>query len=196
MSKTSAEAPKKTRSNNRLQAVLAAAAELFATRGYKATTMRDIAATTGMRPGSLYYHFESKQDLLLEIYRQAVGGIQRQIDEATHTVSDPWERFEVAVVRHIETILDQSHYAKVMVNVVPEDAPDIRDELAALRDGYEESFFELIEALPLARGVDRKIFRLLVLGALNSTQRWYRTGGSTPTQIGRDFATLLRRSQG
>ena len=51
------------RSHNRLQAVLDAGAKLFATKGYKATTMRDIASEAGMLPGSLYYHFESKQDL-------------------------------------------------------------------------------------------------------------------------------------
>ena len=62
------------RSHNRLQAVLDAGAKLFATKGYKATTMRDIASEAGMLPGSLYYHFESKQDLLLEIYTTIDGG--------------------------------------------------------------------------------------------------------------------------
>ncbi len=187
------EQPKSTRSHNRLEAVLEAAARLFATKGYKATTMRDIASATGMQPGSLYYHFESKQELLLEIYRQAVGGIQQQLDDATCEVDDPWERFDAAVVRHVETVLDRSHYAKVMIGVLPDDAPDIREELAMLRDGYESSFIDIIDDLPLAEDIDKKLFRLTVLGTLNSTQLWYREGNYTPSEVGHNVARFLRQ---
>ena len=53
------------RSDNRLPAVLDAAARLFAERGYAAASMRDIAEASGMLPGSLYYHFAAKEDLLV-----------------------------------------------------------------------------------------------------------------------------------
>lgn len=184
------------RSHNRLQAVLDAGASLFASKGYKATTMRDIASETGMLPGSLYYHFASKQDLLLEVYKKAVSDIQERLDAARDIHDDPWARFEAAVIAHIEAILDENNYAKVMVGVVPEDAPDISTELTALRDDYEQCFIELIDALPLDKTVDRKMLRLLVLGAGNATQLWYRPGGYSPTDIGRQFVSLLRSPLG
>lgn len=184
---------KSARSHNRLQAVLDAGAKLFATKGYKATTMRDIASEAGMLPGSLYYHFESKQDLLLEIYRQAVSDIQQRLDSAIQAQSDPWDRFETAVTRHIETILDKNHYAKVMIGVVPDDAPGIHKELTALRDDYERTFIDLIDQLPLDKKTDRKMLRLMLIGAINSTQLWYRPGSYSPTDIGRQFVKFLRQ---
>lgn len=184
---------KAARSHNRLQAVLDAGAKLFATKGYKATTMRDIATDVGMQPGSLYYHFASKQDLLLAVYELAVTDIMQQLDEATEHESDAWLRFEAAVVRHIETILDKNNYAKIMTGVVPDDAPDIKKQLTTLRDAYENKFKALIEALPLTPARDKKLLRLMLLGAINSTQLWYRPGANTPEAIGREFVALLRQ---
>ena len=133
MSKQGAQrGSKSVRSHNRLQAVLDAGAKLFATKGYKATTKRDIAAEAGMLPGSLYYHFASKQDLLLEIYRRAVSDIQARVDTAVEAESTPWDRLEAGVTSHIETILDKSNYAKVMIGVVPDDASGIEAELTVM----------------------------------------------------------------
>ena len=52
---------------DRRQAILACAAELFATRGVAATTVRQIADEVGILSGSLYHHFESKEAIVDEI---------------------------------------------------------------------------------------------------------------------------------
>jgi hypothetical protein len=51
---------------------------------------------------------------------------------------------------------------------------------------------ELIAALSLPDGVDTKIFRLHLLSALNGTKFWYRAGGRTPSEIGRQLVRMLR----
>ena len=51
--------------------ILATAARLFHEKGYQATTVRDIAAAVGIRPGSLFHHFASKEQLLVEMLREA-----------------------------------------------------------------------------------------------------------------------------
>ena len=60
------------RSDNRVSTLLDAAARLFAEKGYVATSMRDIAQDCGMLPGSLYYHFAAKEDLLVAVYERGV----------------------------------------------------------------------------------------------------------------------------
>ena len=60
---------KRTKHSRRRKQVLDAAAALFAERGYFATTMQDIADRLGMRPGSLYHYFRSKEDALAEVCR-------------------------------------------------------------------------------------------------------------------------------
>lgn len=52
--------------------ILQAAAELFTTQGYSATSTRTIAEKVGIRQASLYYHFASKDDILLELLQQSV----------------------------------------------------------------------------------------------------------------------------
>ena len=73
---------------------------------------------------------------------------------------------------------------------------DLKKELTALRDDYESTFKTLIDALPLPAHVDKKMLRLMVVGAINSTQLWYRPGEYTPTQIGQEIVSLLRQPLG
>ena len=65
------------------EVILKAAARLFCEKGYAASTLRDIAASAGMKAGSLYYHFNSKEEMLDAILDQGV----REID-VTHGGSD------------------------------------------------------------------------------------------------------------
>ena len=82
-----------------------------------------------------------------------------------------------------------------MIRVRPSDAPAAEAELVALRDSYEKRFARLVAALPLARPTDRAMLRLMLVGALNWSQTWYRAGrGATPEQIARRFVGLLKTS--
>jgi len=181
------------RQDNRRSAVLDAAATLFAERGYRATSMRDIATAAGMLPGSIYYHFPSKDDLLVAVYAEGVERIETRVRAASSIAADPWQRLEEACTAHLETLLDGSAYAAVVVRVLPDEAPQARDALVALRDRHETLFRDLVDALtqPSDPG-ERHALRLLLLGALNWTPHWYRAGGATPRTLARQFVQLLR----
>ena len=185
-----------SRSDNRLPAVLDAAARLFAGRGYSATSMRDIAEAAGMLPGSLYYHFAAKEELLAAVYEAGVREIVGAARSALVAADGPWARLEAACVAHLETVLKQSDYAQVLIRVLPEDVPPVAARLTTLRAEYEGVFHELIKALPLPAGTDRKTLRLMLLGALNWSRFWYREDGrDSPRQIARRFVRLLRERQ-
>ncbi len=189
---TTAAAIRVRRSDNREQLVRDRAARLFRERGYHAASARDIAGAVGMLPGSLYYHFASKEDLLVAVYEEGVRRISQAVTRAVAPQRDPWRRLEAACVAHLETLLGGSDYAQVVVRVRPADVPGAAQRLVRLRDAYEGIFRGLISALPLPRGADRRAFRLLLLGALNWTQSWYRPEGSSPRAIARRFLGLLR----
>jgi hypothetical protein len=95
-------------------------------------------------------------------------------------------------VAHLEALLEAGDYAQVVVRVRPGDAPSVAGELVKLRDGYEQLFVELVQALPLARGTDRRSVRLMLLGALNWSQTWFHPGRDSPRTIARRFVALLR----
>jgi AcrR family transcriptional regulator len=90
-----------TRKPNLREAILCAAEELFAVNGFNAVSIRDIARAAGANPGSVTYHFKTKDGLLLEIYQRHCGPMNRRRSEllaAARRVRDLQDRLE-AIVR-------------------------------------------------------------------------------------------------
>ena len=180
------------RADNRLPLILDEAARLFRARGFHGASVRDIVAAVDMLPGSLYYHFATKEALLAAVYAEGVRRISEAVGTAIAGKRDPWERLEAAAIAHLEALLQESDYAQVVIRVRPSDAPSVEGELVKLRDDYERLFVELVQGLPLARGTDRRSFRLMLLGALNWSQTWYHAGKDNPRAIAKHFVALLR----
>ena len=180
------------RADTRLPLLLDAAARLFAEKGYGATSMRDIAGAAGMLPGSLYYHFASKEELLVAVYAEGVRRIKAALAPALAQPGDPWQRLEYACAAHLAGLLEGSDYGQVVIRVRPDDAPDVASRLVALRDEYEQAFSRAIQDLPLPPRTDRRALRLMLLGALNWSQTWYRSGKDSPQALARRFVRLLR----
>ncbi len=181
---------RKSRDEAPQQRFLDVAAELFARHGYHATSIRDIARELGVTPGAVYAHFPSKSRILLAVYEEGVRRVSAAVDAAAGAT--PWAELEEACHRHLEALLADSGYARVVIRVLPSDVADVAAELTALRDGYEARFRRLIAALELAPGTDRTLLRLTLLGALNGTQVWYRPGTAEPAAIARALVRSLR----
>jgi AcrR family transcriptional regulator len=91
----------KMRKPNMREAILAAAEELFSTNGFNAVSVRDIAQAAGANPGSVTYHFKTKDGLLLEIYQRhcvPMNHRRSELLEAAKRVRDLKDRLE-AIVR-------------------------------------------------------------------------------------------------
>lgn len=182
------------RGNSRLPQLLEAAARLFAARGYAGASVREIVGSVGMLPGSLYCHFATKEDLLVAVYSRGVERISAAVEAAVRPLADPWQRLEAAAVAHLESLLDATDWSQVVIRIRPADAPQAEALLTGLRDGYEAHWRALVDALPLARGTSRADLRLFLLGALNSSQTWYRADGPrTPAQLARRCVALVRQ---
>lgn len=177
--------------NARRQELIDAAAFLFASRGFEATTMRDIAAHVGKTPGALYYHFASKDDLLVAVHAQA-----RKWGETTfqdvQASADPWERLEKICVAHMEAVLERPDYAAVVCGYLPSDDANLRRQLVGVRDDWEKRFRELIDALPVKSESDKKYIRLALLGAMNYSQVWFKPNRERPRAIARKMVELIR----
>lgn len=182
--------------DSRLPQLLDEAARLFRTRGFEGTSMRDIARAVGMLPGSLYCHFSTKEALLVAVYIKGVEQISGAVQSAVDKHKDPWDRLEAACIAHLEAILHDDDYAQVVVRVRPADVAVVNQSLADLRNQYEALVGGLIAELQLSRGTDRRVLRLMLMGAMNWSQVWYRPGGRfNPRSIARKFIALLRQGQ-
>jgi AcrR family transcriptional regulator len=173
--------------------ILGAAAEWFGTHGYAATSIRDLAREVGVTVGAIYVHFPSKERLLVAVYEEGVRRIGEAVDAVPDT-AEPWEQLEAAARAHLEALLDNAGFARVIVRVIPSDVPEAARDLRRLRQGYEARFRRLIDALDLAPGLNRTLLRLQLLGALNATQTWFKRGAARAdaNDIASQFVAALR----
>lgn len=184
---------KARRSHNRLPQVLDEAARVFAQRGFAAASVREIVQPIGMLPGSLYYHFPTKDDLLVAVYKEGVRRILANVDAAIAGLQDPWARLEAACIAHLQSILNQTDYSQVVIRIRPGDAGPVEGMLTALRNSYEQRFTELMADIPATASAHRSDLRLFLMGALNWSQTWFRDDGAlTPAQIAQRLIALLR----
>jgi AcrR family transcriptional regulator len=172
--------------------IMEAAAALFAERGYAATSVRDIGERVGLLGGSLYHYIKSKEALFVRIHDIALQVAEDRIQAAVSSRSDPWERLEAACVTMLEIQLDPNSLTMPLMNDFASAPPEIRERLVSKRDAFEKMFRSLISDLPLDPALDRGIYRLLLLTLLNNVSSWYRPGGLTPEDIGRQIVRIFR----
>ncbi|HYZ54158.1 MAG TPA: TetR/AcrR family transcriptional regulator [Streptosporangiaceae bacterium] len=84
--------------------LLATAAEMFASRGYAATTVREVADAAGMLGGSLYYHFDSKESMVDEILSGFLSEMWAAYDKVTGSGLGPAETFRALITSSFRTI--------------------------------------------------------------------------------------------
>lgn len=179
----------------RREQILEAAADLFADKGYHATTVRDIAEVSGMLSGSLYAHFGSKEDLLFEIVQRAAGQFMAAVEPIARGSGGAGDRLRKAMAAHIQVVADSIAAATVFNHEWQGVSGERRAALEAMRDGYEALLAEIIDQGVSSgefRPVDRRFARLLVLSAVNWLYVWYKPDGPLrPAEVADKFAELI-----
>lgn len=164
---------------------------LFGENGYERTSMRDIATAVGMLPGSVYYHFTSKDALLEAVYTAAIDAAVQTIHTAVSQHAGGWDRLEAAAVAHMGILVGGGTLAVIIADGpnLPESA---RAALVRERHRYEAVFRDLVSGVDLPPGVRASSFRLALLGALNWALTWYRPDGDPPETVARDLFAVFR----
>lgn len=157
------------------------AAALFLRRGYEGTSLRHIADAAGMKAGSLYYHFASKDDLLTDILRRGIDVMEQAFDDAADaTAGAPAERRIGAHVRaHLAALFENGPYTAVHVVTFRTAPESVREAIVPIRDSYEAKWTDLLVGLQrhgeLGDQVDVHLSRLVLFGAMNSSVEWFDT---------------------
>lgn len=174
--------------------LLNVAAELFAERGYDRTSMRDIAASAGLQPGSIYHYFSSKEDLFITVHREGLTSVREMVQIAAQQGSDPWDSLTRAFSVHIGCMVGEGSDLQRLTGhgLAMTGNQDILEKIRPQRDAYEAVMSELIDKLPLKQEVDRSMLRLTLLGATNWVYLWYRPGKKTPQEIALTMVNMIR----
>ena len=84
--------------------ILRAAIEVFASKGYFAARMTDVAAEASVADGTLYLYFEGKEHLLMSIFDDVLGRFIERLDTEIAAIEDPMEKLSVMIRLHLETV--------------------------------------------------------------------------------------------
>lgn len=174
-----------------MEIVEAALAE-FREKGYQDASMRDVAERAGILGGSLYYHFVSKDALYAEAHDIALARVADELKQVIAAAFGPWEKLEVACIRHLELQAAPNSATMAMMSELPRVAPDLRATLVAQRDAFEQIYRELINQLPLSSEIDRSLYGTLLLTLLNAVPTWYKPDRSSIEDIAKQILLLFR----
>jgi AcrR family transcriptional regulator len=182
---------------SRRDELLGLAATMFAQRGLRATTVRDIADAAGILSGSLYHHFASKEEMVDEVLRDFLDWLFARYQHIIETQPNPLERFKGLFMASFDAIEDR--HAQVVI---------YQDEAKRLLSQPRFSYLEDLNRKQrqiwvdvLRQGIKEGYFRSdlnvdLVYRFIRDTTwvsvRWYQPGGPlTAEQVGRQYLSIV-----
>jgi AcrR family transcriptional regulator len=178
---------------NRRAELLRAAARLFVEKGFDATTTRDIAEAVGMRSGSPFYHFRSKQELLKAAMIDGLEAGYARLLAAIDGLTDPEQRLRVLIRTHLGTLLEGDCRSPLLVSEARALDDKARSEIAAAFDRYQQPWQETLAALEKTGKLASAAppVRLLLFGMLNWSSHWYRLDGALSVDELADAAVAM-----
>ena len=180
---TTAQRKARTRRNNesnRRDALLRVSAKLFREKGFDGTSIRDISTAAGMHSGSPFYHFKTKQDILVAVMEQGLAEGLRKTEEVMALELSPEQKLAKLIRTQLGTILEEGNdFIPVLLYDWRSLSPANRRRIVALKDRYDALWQQVIDELQRAGHMpgDTQLVRLLILGAVNWAGTWYHSGG-------------------
>ncbi|MEV0390923.1 TetR/AcrR family transcriptional regulator [Nonomuraea sp. NPDC050643] len=162
------------------QRLMDVAATLFASKGYAAVGIREIAREAGLTIGSLYHYASSKEDLFIKLLRSSYVSA---IDRARKTIAmapTPAQRLQALIRLHIVGEVTEANVWELERTELEVISPEARAALIELRDEFEQLWRDIIEE-GISDGSfapeDPAIVRISILRMCNGVVLWYRPDG-------------------
>lgn len=167
--------------NDTEEAIRAASLQLFGSKGFEATGIRDIARDVGLTPGAIYHYIGSKEDLLVRIMRDGSTMLLRGGKAALAEVSEaPADRLAALVGFHVRTHCEVQLEAQVADYELRSLTDANRRTIVKLRDRYEALWREVIAA-GVEQGAfsvaDQRLCRLALIQMCTGVVNWYSEDG-------------------
>ncbi|CDQ47096.1 TetR/AcrR family transcriptional regulator [Mycolicibacterium neoaurum] len=186
-----------TQPASRRDELLQLAATMFAERGLKATTVRDIADSAGILSGSLYHHFKSKEQMVEEVLRDFLDWLFERYQQVLATESTPLDRlkglfmasFEAIEHRHAQVVIYQDEAKRLSAldqfGFVDERNREQRKMwVDLLHDGVADGSFR--------PDLDVDLIYRFIRDTTWVSVRWYQPGGPlTAEEVGRQYLAIV-----
>lgn len=159
--------------------ILREAAALFASHGYTAATMSEVALASGVSKATLYHYFADKHELLSHITNDHIQRLKAVVTEVTVLGLVPREHLRELILRFMQTYAGAEHAHRVLTEDVKFLAEPVR---TAVEDGQRrvvQAYADAVAAVrPDLRGRLDKPLAMLLFGMINWTFTWLRPDGA------------------
>lgn len=181
--------------------ILQCAAQVLAEKGYAGSTLADIADRANTKAGSLYYYFDSREDMIREIMTRGIVETQSHVSQAVDELgpgASSRDRLAVAISAQVHYLLTENDIARASIRTLGQAPPEVQGPAIELHRVYSAYLADLIEQAQadghISPDADVRLVRLLVAGAANWSTAWYNpTGRATVEDIA---ATLVQMTLG
>jgi AcrR family transcriptional regulator len=176
------------------EAILESAAQVIRQKGYHGSSMADIAKAVNLKKASLYHHFPSKQDILLELLDRALEMVIERMDQVMALKLPSDEKLRLAMRSYLKTLSEQGDLVSVLLMEHRSLDPEFHAKHIPHRDRFENMWRELIQ-----EGVQTGVFSVEnisltvrgLMGVMNWTITGYRpTGQLSIEEVADHFANI------
>lgn len=163
--------------------ILSEAARLLREQGYAAVSLRQIAAAAGIKAGSIYYHFASKEDLLFHVLKEGLRVIIEEVQLAMSALpaNAPFDvRLATAIRGHLHGLLRMGDFSTANIRIYGQVPEAVRSRHKVAQRQYAEwwdAFLrQAVEEGAMPANLNIGMTRVFVIGALNWTVEWHQPG--------------------
>lgn len=178
--------------------ILDAAARLIRKKGFKATTVRDIANAVGLYSGSLFHYFNTKDEILMEVMRAAFISICTRHEQALALPLPPLEKLRQFIRQEVDLVFvdEEGDYHAVLYFDWRDVAPTHLPELIELRKRFFSSWAEVVRQCHAAGHIkgDPAIAVRVIEGTLRGMMSWYKPNGRyNPHDIADEIILIIAK---
>jgi AcrR family transcriptional regulator len=135
--------------------IIAVARQIFSRFGFKKTTMDEIAIASRKGKSSIYYYFESKEDIFQAVVEKEASMLRRELQEAIKTVDDPKEKLKVYVLVRMKTLKNLANY----YDAIRSEYLSHLDFVENIRKKYDDEEITMVESI-LKEGAEKMEFNI------------------------------------
>lgn len=180
--------------------LLEVAGNLFEAKGYRGTSIRDIARTMDTSISNIYHYFGSKEGLWNEIQKNSVRQLPVRLREAVAGESDPVQQFRRLLEVHLQSADEYQRESRIFFVNADQLDPSRNLKQRQIQRAVLNTYLEVLGRLQKQGRLKSrhvKIVAFNVLGVINWMLRWYRPDGAlSAAEVHREIIGFVMRGVG
>jgi len=162
--------------------ILEVSLDLFAAKGFRGTSIRDIANAVGISISNIYHYFGNKEGVLLAILRRSAEDIAAKLHQVSDSDIEPLERFKRLVSTHVKLAVSRESVKEGKIFFLDEEhlsteGNEINLQLQRQILGIYLRELRTLQSLGHIRPKSLTVTAFNVLAVINWCLRWYRPDG-------------------